>query len=242
MAPASSPWLAVRPYLDDAALGAGHRAADQEQVLVGEYVDDLEAALRDARVPHLAGAADALEDARGRGGRADRARRAHVVRAVGDRSAAEAVALDGSLEALALRDARDLDLLALLEHVHGQLLADLEALALAAELAQMAKGRVAGLLDVAKLGLRELALGHVAVAELDGHVAVAVLGAQAGHAAGACLHDRYALHDAVLDEQLRHTDLCSKQCRHDQTSWIWMSTPAGRWSRRWSESTVFGVG
>ena len=27
-----------------------------------------------------------------------------------------------------------------------------------------------------------------------------------------------------------------------QTSWIWMSTPAGRWSSRWSESTVFGVG
>ena len=27
-----------------------------------------------------------------------------------------------------------------------------------------------------------------------------------------------------------------------RSSWIWMSTPAGRWSSRWSESTVFGVG
>src|SRR3954452_11035873 len=220
--------LCLRPDLDDGALVTRNRAAQQQDVLVGEHVDDLEAALRDALVAHLARTADALEHARGSGRGADRARGAHVVRAVGDRTAAEAVALDRALEALALRDARDLDLLALLEHVHGQLLADLEALALTAELAQMAKGRVAGLLDVAKLGLRELALGHVAVAELDGHVAVAVLGAQAGHAAGTCLHDRDALHDAVLDEQLRHTDLCSKQCGHDQTSWIWMSTPAGR--------------
>ena len=92
-----------------------------------------------------------------------------------------------------------------------------------------------------ELGLRELALGHVAVAELHGVVAVALLGAQAGDPARAGLHDGDALDHAVLDEQLGHPDLCAKQRGH-QTSWIWMSTPAGRWSSRWSESTVFGVG
>src|SRR3954451_15557502 len=233
--------LSLRPDLDDGALGAGDRAAQQDQVLVRDHVDDLEAALGHALVAHLAGAADALEHARRCGGRADRARGAHVVRAVGDRAAAEAVALDGALEALALGDAGDLDLLALLEHVDGQLLADLEALALVAKLREVAQRRVAGLLDVAELGLVQLALGHVAVAELHGVVAAVVLGAQARDPARAGLHDRDALDHAVLDEQLCHPDLRAEQSRH-QTNWIWMSTPAGRWSRRWSESTVFGVG
>src|SRR4051794_21402521 len=233
--------LSLRPDLDDGALGAGDRAAQQDQVLVRDHVDDLEAALGHALVAHLAGAADALEHARRCGGRADRARGAHVVRAVRDGAAAEAVALDRSLEALALRDAGDLDGLALLEDVDGQLLANLEALALAAELAQVAQRRVARLLQVAELGLRQLALGHVAVAELHGVVAVALGRPQAGNPARARLHDRDALDGAVLHEQLRHPDLRSEQSRH-QTNWIWMSTPAGRWSSRWSESTVFGVG
>ena len=146
--------------------------------------------------------------------------------AVGDGTAAEAVALDRPLEALALRVARDLDPLPLLEDVDGQLLANLEALALAAELAQVAQRRVARLLQVAELGLRQLALGHVAVAELHGVVAVALGRPQAGNPARARLHDRDALDGAVLHEQLRHPDLRSEQSRH-QTNWIWMSTPAG---------------
>src|SRR5438876_664207 len=47
--------------------------------------------------------------------------------------------------------------------------------------------------------------------------------------------------EPVLAEDLRHPALLSQHPGH-QTSWIWMSTPAGRWSSRWSESTVFGVG
>src|SRR3954447_20692512 len=206
--------LSLRPDLDDGALGAGNGAAQQDQVLVGDHVDDLEAALGDALVAHLARAADALEHARRRGRCADRARGAHVVRAVADRAAAEAVALDRALEALALGDAGDLDRLALLEDVDGQLLADLEPLALAAELAQVAERGVARLLQVAELCLGQLALGDVAVPELHGAVAVALLGAQASDAAGAGLHDGDALDHAVLYEQLRHPDLRSKQSRH----------------------------
>src|SRR5262249_10860519 len=113
----SLPWerpSAVRPYLDRAALRPRHGAADEQQVAVGYHVDDLEALLSDALVAHLARAADALEHARGRGRGADRTRRAHVVRAVGDGAAAEVVALDRALEALALGGAGDLDRLALL--------------------------------------------------------------------------------------------------------------------------------
>src|SRR3954452_21405849 len=158
---------------------------------------------------------------------ADRPRGAHVVRAFADRDAAESVALDGPLEALALRNPGNLDQLALLEDVDRQLLADLEPLALVAELAQVPQRGVARLLQVAEVRLVELALGHVSIAELDGVVTVAVLGAQRRDAARAGLHDGDALDDAVLDEQLRHADLGAEESGH-QTSWIWMSTPAGR--------------
>ena len=67
--------------------GPGHGAADEQQVAGGVDLDDLEALLGDALVAHLARAADALEHARGVGRGADRARGAHVVRAVRLRAA-----------------------------------------------------------------------------------------------------------------------------------------------------------
>src|SRR3954471_6997209 len=178
--------------------------------MLGDHVDDLEALLRHALVAHLAGAADALEHARRRRGGADRARGAHVVRAVGDRAAAEAVALDGPLEALALRGAGDLHVLALLEDVDGQLLADLEPVALAAALAYVAQRRGPGLLDMPERGLRELALRNIPVAQLHGRVAVALVGAQPGDPAGPGLDDGDAVDPAVLAEDLRHPDLSSE--------------------------------
>src|SRR3954454_16071626 len=129
----------LRPDLDDGALRAGNGAAQQDQVLVRDDVDDLEAALGDSLVAHLARAADALEHARWRGGGADRARGAHVVRAVGDRAAREVVALDRALEALALGDGGDLDGLALLERLDGDGLADLQLAGLVAELLDVAE-------------------------------------------------------------------------------------------------------
>src|SRR3954453_19526714 len=161
--------LAIGAHLHDAVARAGDRAAQHQQVVARVDAHDLEAALRDALVAHLAGPADALEHARGiRGGAAvgshragprdalepargirggaDRARGAHVVRAVADRAAGEVVALDRALEALALRGAGDLDLLALLEHVDGDGVAELELGGLVAELLDVAQRRSVGLL------------------------------------------------------------------------------------------------
>src|SRR4051794_38886754 len=141
----------VAPDLDGRAARPGYRAADEQQILVGDHVDDLESALGDALAAHLTGAADALEHARGRGRGADRARRAHVVRAVGHGTAREVVALDGALEALALRDAGDLHGLALLEDVDLHGLADLQLAGLVAELHEVAQRRGVCLLEMAEL-------------------------------------------------------------------------------------------
>ena len=91
----------------------------------------------------------------------------------------------------------------------------------------------------------ERPLAHEAEAELDGLVAVDVLGADRGHRARAGLEHRHALDAAVGEEPLGHSDLLGEDCghrRYPKASRISMSTPAGRWSSRWSESTVFGVG
>src|SRR3954451_13429427 len=138
--------LGIGADLHGPALGPRHGAAQQEQVLVGDHVDDGEALLGHALVAHLARAADALEDAGRRGGCPARARGADVVRAVGDGAAAEVVALDRALEALALRGAGDLDSLALLERLDGHRVAHLQLAGLVAELLDVAHGRGVGLL------------------------------------------------------------------------------------------------
>src|SRR3954464_12343063 len=114
---------AIGAHLHGAALGPRYGAADEHQVLVGDQLDDRQALLGDALAAHPARAADALEDARrGRRG-ADRARGAHVVRAVGLGTGGEVVALDRAREALALGLAGDLDRLADLERLDGHRLA-----------------------------------------------------------------------------------------------------------------------
>ena len=87
-------------------------------------------------VAHVAGHAQALPDARGPRGLADRAGLADVVRAVADRAAAEVVALDGAREALALRRAGDLDVVAGAERLDRDGVAD-DELGRAAELFEM---------------------------------------------------------------------------------------------------------
>src|SRR5215218_9587111 len=188
------------PYLHRAALGAGDRAAQQQQVLVGHDIDDREPTLGDALVAHLAGAADALEHARRRGRGADRARGAHVVRAVGDRAAGEVVALDRALEALALGHRGDLDGLALLEGLDGHGLAHLQLAGLVAELLDVAERRGIGLLQVAELALGQALLGGLTEGHLDGLVAVALVRADAGDVTRAGLDDGDALDAAILLE------------------------------------------
>src|SRR3712207_5356246 len=81
------------PDLDDGAPAAWHTAAHPELVLVGVHRDDLKVPHRGGLVTHLAWHALALEDAgRVRRG-SDGAGLPDVVGAVGDRSAAEVVAL-----------------------------------------------------------------------------------------------------------------------------------------------------
>ena len=86
----------------------------------------------------------------------------------------EAVPLDRALEALADRDAGDLDLVAGLERLDGDRLADREP-ALAAELDEVAMRADAGLLQMPDLGLRELPLGDRVERELHRVVAVGVV-------------------------------------------------------------------
>src|ERR687885_1932376 len=206
--------LAIGAHLHDAVAGAGDRAAQHQQVVARVDAHDLEAALRNALVAHLARTPDALEHARGIRGGADRARRADVVRAVRHRAAAEVVALDRALEALALRRPGDLDLLAGLEGLDRDRLADGELAGLVAELDDVLHRRRVGLAQVAELALGEVLLADRAERELDGLVAVAVERADRRHRTRAGLEHRDALDAAVLEEQLRHPELLGEDRRH----------------------------
>ena len=96
-----------------AARGAGHGAADQQQVAHRIDLDDLQVLDGAADVAHVAGHALAGEHAARRLALADRARRAvEQRRAVGGRAAREVVALDRARKALADRGAGDVDDLA----------------------------------------------------------------------------------------------------------------------------------
>jgi hypothetical protein len=136
-------------------------------------------------------------------------------------TAAEVVALNPALEALADRDPGDLDLLARLETIDGDVVADLRTLLgaeiLVAELDQVAHRRGAGLLQVAFLGLRELALLDLAEGELHSGVAVAVGVANRGHLAGTGFDDGDGDDAAVLAEDLRHTELLAEDRSHNST-------------------------
>src|SRR3954468_21634389 len=212
--PPSTLALAIGAHLHHAVARPGDRAADHQQVVARVDAHDLEAALRDALVAHLARPADALEHARGVGGGADGARRAHVVRAVADGAAGEVVALDGALEALALRDAGDLDLVAGLEGLDRDGLPDGELAGLVTELDEVLHRRRVGLAQVAELGLREVLLADGAERELHGLVAGAVDRADAGAGARPRLEHGDALEVAVVGEDLGHAELASEDRGH----------------------------
>src|SRR6266542_1933084 len=229
----------VLPDLEQPLAGAGDGALHEQQVVLDvDRVDD-EADLRAALRAHVAGHADALHDSRRRRRGADGARLADVVRAVRHRAALEVVPLDRSLEALADRDAAHLHLVARLERLDGDVLAD-DRVARASELDEMAVRTGAVRLQMADLALRELPLRDGLERELHGLVTVGVGRAHEDDRARPRLdhgHGRDAA--GLLVEDLRHADLAAENPLHQ--SLISMSTPAGR-SRRMSESTVFGVG
>src|SRR4029079_421906 len=112
----------------DPVARAGHGPLDQQEVAVGVDIGNFKALLSHPLVPHLAGHPHPFEDPGREGAGADRAGGTDVVGPVADRTAAEVVALDPALEALADRDPGDLDLLARLEAGDGDVVAHLRAL------------------------------------------------------------------------------------------------------------------
>src|SRR4051794_22061967 len=226
--PPSTLALAIGSHLHHAVARPGDRPADHQQVVAGVDAHDLEAALRDALVAHLARPADALEHARGVGGGADGARRAHVVRAVADGAAGEVVALDGALEALALRDAGDLDLVAGLEGLDRDGLPDGELAGLVAEFDQVLHRRCVGLAQGAELGLGQVLLARRAERELGGLVAVAVERADARDGTGPGLEHGDALDAPVVEEQLGHPELLGEDRGHASARQADLDVDAGR--------------
>src|ERR1700759_4445873 len=151
--PSTEAVLGIGPYLHHAPARAGNCASNEHQVAPGHHLDDRQSALGHPAAAHPTGAAQALEHARGRRRCADRAGCTDVVRAVRLGAALEVVAADRALEAFALRAAGDLDLVARLECLDGDGLADQQLACLVAELHEVAVSRRVGLLQMPELGL-----------------------------------------------------------------------------------------
>ena len=154
---------------------------------------------------------------------------------------------------------RRLDGLADREGRDGHGLTDHQFRGLVAELHERAHGGRVDLLEMAEQRFVERFLTHRPEAELHGFIAVDFVGADRGHRAWARLEHGDALDTTVVEESLGHTQLLGEDgghsgsddrggveglhaCHQLKASRISMSTPAGRWSSRWSESTVLGVG
>src|SRR5947209_9356914 len=240
--PPSTGALAIGPHLHHSALRPGHRPAHEQQTLTRDHVDHGQPALGDPAAAHPAGSLETRKDARGRGRGTDRTGRADVVGAVGLRAALEVVPADRALEALALRGPGDLDLVSGAERLAGHRVADQQLARLITELPHHAMRRGRGLLQMTELGLGERLLLAPAEGQLDGLVAVALDRADRGDRARPGLEHGDTLDAAILEELLGHTELAREDGGHYEANRISMSTPAGRWSSRWSESTVFGAG
>ena len=159
-------------------LGPGTEPRTSIRFWSGDQLDDRQALLGRALAAHAAGAADALEHARRRRRGTDRARRALLCEPWDFGPDGEVVALDRAREALALARAGDLDGLADLERLDGHGVADLQLAGLVAELRRgSSTGGAFDLLEVAEQRLVERLLAHGAEPELDGLVAVGVMGA-----------------------------------------------------------------
>src|SRR5581483_2187239 len=203
------PWaLPSGAHLDDPVLRTGNRALDEQEVPLGVDVVHAQADLRHALRTHVSRHLHALEDARRRRRRADRAGSPDVVRAVRPRAAAEVMALDRALESLADADARHLHLVAGLEDLDRDRLAHDAAVDRAAEFDERAMRADAEPPQVPTLGARELALRNGVVRELHRLVTVGLGGPHLHDRAGPGLDDGDGRDRArVLVEQLRHAKL-----------------------------------
>ena len=127
------------------------------------------------------------------------------------------MALDRSLKALALRNAGNLDLVAGLEGVGGNGVANAQLAALVAELNKMLVSADLGGLQVAELRLAEVLLLRLTECQLDGVVAVVVAAANRRHWARTGLEHGDALNAAIIHEELGHTELLGENRGHRDT-------------------------
>src|SRR5215472_9369728 len=239
---------------DPAALGAGHRALDQNEAALDVRLNDFQIQRGHPFHAHVAGHLLVLERLAGilaTTGRADRTvRDRHAVRGT---QAAEIPALHAAGEPLADRGTRHIDELTNDEMVGGNLGADWDHRVLAhAKLGDFTLGLDFGNGETSAFGLGDVL--HLAApgAELQRQVSVLLLGAMTQDLT--IIEPQHRDRDmlAGLREDPRHPDfLCdhSGTCRHcpdlsrprSAQSLISTSTPAAR-SSFMSASTVCGVG
>ena len=155
----------------------------------------------------------------------------HRAAAVGGRGTALAEALDDAGVAVALADAGDVDLVAFLEGVGLDDIAHIDRGAvLETELFEVLLIADARLVQVALLGLGQLLLGDVFIAELDGFIAFLFLGHLAGDRAGACLDHGDGDDLACFIEDLRHADLFTDDgCFHTCSSFRLLVSSLSSW-------------
>ena len=135
--------------------------------------------------------------------------------AVAHRSALSAVALDGALIAVALAGAGHVHKVALFEGVSLDDVADVQlGRVLKVELAQVLLGADGCLVQVAHLGLGQLTLGDILVAQLNGRIALFLDSLLLNDRAGTRLDDGDGDHLAVFVEDLRHADFLADDCFH----------------------------
>mmetsp|Transcript_33999 Transcript_33999/g.74397 ORF Transcript_33999/g.74397 Transcript_33999/m.74397 type:complete len:308 (+) Transcript_33999:314-1237(+) len=191
---------------------AGDGALHQYALVLGVDAHNLQLALLGGLVAHLASSLEAREHAAGGGARAGGTVLAVRLGTVGHQTTLEAPTLDSSLEALAHAGALDVAEITLGEHLgEVKLLTSLVALnGLHPELSQVPEGRSAALGQMAQLGLADVLLLAQAVTDLDGGVAIAVLGLHLGHHVAVVQGDHGHGHrDTLLSENLSHTRLVS---------------------------------
>src|ERR1041385_126924 len=155
------------------ALGAGHRALDQQQIVLVKHLDDLEVLRRAPDVPHVTGHFHPAHDRAGEQALADRAAAAMpAFRAVGAVTAGKMVALDDALEPLALRHADGINEIADGKNIRTDNVARLHVEGEVAELADALDRRAVEFLDVTEDGFGEALFLLIVETELHGLVAV----------------------------------------------------------------------
>src|SRR5258708_34026294 len=199
---------------DQSAIRPGDRTAQRDQVALGVNRQDTQVFHRHPSVAQVTGHAHALERPTWSGARTDRARMTPAIGlAVGLRPATEVVALDHATEALAFGRANHIDDLALDKHAGIDACTKLEVLEtigrhFAHGLDAVLVGQ-ASFLQVAFVWLRRAR--PLAKPELDGGIAVHLLGAQLRDEARTSLHQGGSRHNTVFIEEPGHAQLSSEE-------------------------------